>query len=227
MKITLSETIRQAIDYYMAHIHTCLPGEIHTYDAKTQKAAVKPLIRQVFYNGKTISMPIVVNVPVIFPRSGKSGIKFPIATGDKVLLLFAESSMERWLSSGNEVDPGVNRRFDMSDGIAIPGLYPVSGNQFGADDEQEDFILVHQNSKIKIKKDDTIKLDNQKASVEIQPDGKVVIKCTTIEFSNNEESLLSILSDTLQAISEITVDSHPIDNIATFNDLKTRLEKLI
>jgi hypothetical protein len=87
--------------------------------------------------------------------------------------------------------------------------------------------LLHQNSKIKIKKDDTIVLQNQNASVELQPDGKVVIKCTTIEFSNDEENLLSILTDTLQAISEITVEAKPIDNISTFVSLKTRLEKLI
>ena len=216
MKTMLAAAIKQTIHYHMKNIHTSMPGEIVDYDFTTQKASVLPTIKEKFYTGEILSMPIVTNVPVIFPRSANASLTFPLAKGDKVLLLFSEKSLERWLSSGEEVEMGVNRRFDLSDGIVIPGLYSFADQ---SPSNGEDLILQYKDSKIIIKKDGTIQSESGDARLELKSTGEITIE-------NSGDSLLDILSDTLREISQITIGGTPIDNIAVFNILKTRLDSL-
>src|SRR5690606_33082216 len=54
--------------------------------------------------------------------SGGFRVTFPVDAGDEVLLIFSESALDAWLTYGGEVDPVDDRRFSLSDAIAIPGL---------------------------------------------------------------------------------------------------------
>jgi hypothetical protein len=66
--------------------------------------------------------PVIPNVPVQFPQGGGYRITFPLAVGDTGLLLFSDVSLDVWLSQGGEVDPLDDRRFDLSDGVFLPGV---------------------------------------------------------------------------------------------------------
>ena len=67
---------------------------------------------------------MIYNVPVLFPRSRKAAVTFPLEKGDTVLLVFAERSLDEWIEKGgNKVSPEDPRRHDMSDAIAIPGCF--------------------------------------------------------------------------------------------------------
>jgi hypothetical protein len=122
----LADVLRAALAADRADIHVLMPGRVTAYDAARRRASVQPLIRRgrVDEAGERQAelLPIVNEVPVVFPGSGGDRIKFPVRPGDTVLLLFAESSLDLWLARGGEVDPGDDRRFSLSDGIAIPGL---------------------------------------------------------------------------------------------------------
>ena len=56
-----------------------------------------------------------------FPGAGGYRITFPVAEGDTGLLLFAESSLDKWLVSGGTVDPEDDRRHDLTDAVFLPG----------------------------------------------------------------------------------------------------------
>lgn len=233
MRNTLAEAIKQTINYHLKNIHTAIPGEIVEYDYTTQKASVLPTIKEKFYTGEVLSMPIIVNVPVIFPRSADASITFPLEKGDKVLLIFSEKSLERWLSSGKEVEAGVNRRFDLSDGIAIPGLYsfidpsPCMPNSL---------CIRYKNGYFRIKGDSTIELESTNASLQIGSNGTILLdgKNADIELRSNgkiiienqNDNLLDILSDAMDEISKITVGGTPIDNPTVFVDLEDRIDSL-
>jgi hypothetical protein len=125
-KLTLAGVLRQAQAQALAGLHTALPGQIEEYDYTTQRAKVKPLIQRQDADGTLESFPVIVDVPVVWPRSGGASLTFPVAAGDTVLLIFSERSLDWWLSMGGDSAPGDPRRFDLSDAIAIPGLYPFS-----------------------------------------------------------------------------------------------------
>lgn len=126
MKQRFADILKTAIDSYFSKIHTCIPGQIESFNALLNKASVKPLIKRKV--GKNIlSLPVITEVPVQFPSSGNVGVVFPLNRGDGCLILFSEVSLENYLNSiGNEVEPGDDRTFSLSDAVCIPGVSPFS-----------------------------------------------------------------------------------------------------
>lgn len=129
MSITRSwaEVIRAAVDARVADIHTALPAQVVSYDASKQTVDVQPLLQRVYRDDdgteKSESFPQIPNVPVAFPRAGGYALTFPVAAGDTVLLVFAERALDQWRARDKEVDPGDLRMHDLSDAVAIPGVY--------------------------------------------------------------------------------------------------------
>jgi len=123
------EVLRQAFDYFLGDTHTALPAKITEYYPDEQKVDVKPLLKRrvVCQDGSEIleELPIIPDVPVAFPRSQSFFLTLPLAVDDFVLLVFVERSLDKWLSgTGEDTDPDEFRMHDLSDAIAIPGLYP-------------------------------------------------------------------------------------------------------
>ncbi len=122
----LADVMKGAFASFLADVHTALPGTILTYVPATKTATVLPSIKMKFAD-ELVSrpMPIITDVQVIFPGSKTAGITFPLLPGDGCLLLFSEASLERWIAStGAAVEPGDPRRFALTDGFCIPGLFP-------------------------------------------------------------------------------------------------------
>jgi len=153
---TLNQAIETAVKFQLGLINTCLPGRVETYDYKTQKATVTPLIKKKYKDGTVSPMPIISAVPVIFPRTKTSMIHFPLVQGDGVLLVFSQRSLETWLFKGGESEPGDPRKFDLTDAIAIPGLWDFTAATLA--ENNDDFIIVHNSEKIIIKKDGNIEI---------------------------------------------------------------------
>lgn len=125
------ELLRLAIDSFLEDVHTCMPGKVESYDADKQKADVKPMLKRLIQHEdgqETVeSLPVIPDVPVIFQRGGGFFQSFPLKKGDLVALHFAERSIDSYLSSsGADSDPGVFTRHDLTDAVAVPGLYPFN-----------------------------------------------------------------------------------------------------
>jgi len=153
---TLASALNTVFESLISDVHTALPGRIEKYEYSTQKAQVKPLIKRKYLDGEVLEMPVLVNVPVVFPRTKKSGITFPLAKGDGVLVIFTERALERWKSSGTDSEPGDRRKFDLSDGIAIPGCFSFKDANLATNNE--DLEIHHNGFKIVIKKDGKIQM---------------------------------------------------------------------
>lgn len=126
---TLEEVLSIALEAQMGRIHTSIPGRIESYDSSTQKATVKPLVKNVEIpsEGNEIvdDLPVINDVPVIFPRSAGFFLSFKVAPGDLVLLLFCERSVDEWVhGNGENQEPADPRRHSLSDAVCIPGLFP-------------------------------------------------------------------------------------------------------
>lgn len=172
---TMAEVIERGIDKRLLDLHVSLPAKIETYDGN--KASVQPLLKRTFANGNVLNLPIITNVPILWQRAGKAMLVLPIKKGDTGTLLFSERSLDLWLVQGSDVDPADPRKFDLSDAQFIPGIYPF--------DNPPDFDA------------ERIVLTNDKGRVTIGPTGKY-------SFSNGTEEIMTLLSDTLTKLSEIT-----------------------
>jgi hypothetical protein len=95
-------------------------------------------------------MPVINNVPVIWPRTSLGSISFPLTHGDGVLLIFSERSLDEWLSNGGALAPNDPRQFDLSDAIAIPGLFSFA-TQMPSTVNNTDFVINFKNEQIIIR----------------------------------------------------------------------------
>lgn len=200
--ISLADLLKKAIDVEISNkLHTMLPGTITKYDAIKQKAEVKPLLKKTYLDGTISEMPIIVDVPVIFPRSGGASLTFPVNIGDTAALFFAERSLERWLTLGGEVEAGASRKYSITDCVAFMGLFPFTENSKGT---ATDLVLRYNNAQITINKD-----------------GKFAI-------GNDSEELIALSIDLIDAIKVLTFGGNPLDpaGITALNTLKTRFETL-
>ena len=105
-------------------LRVAIPGIVQSYDASQQTVTVQVALREklsIDGNENWVDIPLLLDVPIIFPRSGGYVLTLPITSGDEVLVVFGDCCIDAWWQSGgvqNQID---TRRHDLSDAFAIPG----------------------------------------------------------------------------------------------------------
>lgn len=102
-----------------------MPGMIQSFDAGALTASVQLVIqgRTTDKDGKStnVNLPLLVDVPVVFPHAGGYSLTFPVKSGDECLVVFMSRCMDAWWQDGG-IQPALDRRMhDLSDGMAILG----------------------------------------------------------------------------------------------------------
>ena len=127
---TLAEVLRATVQGTLENVHTAIPGRVTRYDASKQQADIEPLVQAAYEdeegNRQVSKLPVVSNCPVHFPGGGGFTLIYPLSAGDTGLLIFSEASIDKWASGDGNVDPDIDHRFHLSDGIFIPGVRAFS-----------------------------------------------------------------------------------------------------
>jgi len=181
---SLSEPIRRALRKAASEMHVALPARVERYDHTAQRAEVLPLLRRQYADGDVESMPVLPDVPVVWPRSGGAQMTMPVNKGDTVLLVFSDRSIDRWLAQGGEVAPDDPRQHDVSDAVAIPGLVPFAdfGGRVEASENNEDVLVRYAGIKFRLQGDGTVDLDAP-GDINLNAGGDVNITGTTINLN--------------------------------------------
>lgn len=118
---TLSRTLRN----HEASVWTSIPGLVETVDLERQTVTVQPTIKvritQADGSIQTVPLPLLPDVPIVFPGGGGYTLTFPIQPGDECLVVFADRCIDAWWQSGGVQEQADSRMHDLSDGIAIFG----------------------------------------------------------------------------------------------------------
>lgn len=119
------EGIRSAIEGFLVNVWTALPGIVQSFDPGKMTLVVQPAIRAAVRDSKGkqtwVELPLLLDVPVVFPAGGGFCLTLPIQQGDEVLVVFASRCMDAWWQSGGIQNQIEFRLHDLSDGFAIPG----------------------------------------------------------------------------------------------------------
>lgn len=106
-------------------LRVAMPGIIQSFDAEAVTAVVQLAIRYIERdnngNQTTNDYPLLVDVPVMFPRGGGCTLTFPVKEGDECLVIFADRCIDFWWQSGGVQEPADGRMHDLSDAFAIVG----------------------------------------------------------------------------------------------------------
>lgn len=112
-------------DDIMSNLRVALPGIIQSFDPETVTCVVQPAVKGYESDdaGKksSLSLPLLVDVPIIFPRGGGVTLTFPVKAGDECLLVFADRCIDFWWQNGGVQESVDSRMHDLSDAFAIVG----------------------------------------------------------------------------------------------------------
>lgn len=127
----MEDLVTQSAQNETAKVNVAVPAFVTSYDEETQKATVQPVVRWRFNDpdgdAETELPAPVPSVPVHWPQAGGLALTFPIELGDWVLLVICDRSIDEWEATGAQDNtPQSQRRHDMIDAIAIPGVRPFS-----------------------------------------------------------------------------------------------------
>ena len=118
------QTAQAIADSISNQIRVAMPGIIQSFDPVTVTCSVLPAIKgsDASTTGtESADLPLLVDVPVVFPRGGGVTLTFPVKTGDECLLIFSDRCIDFWWQSGGVQEPVDTRQHDLSDGFAIVG----------------------------------------------------------------------------------------------------------
>lgn len=119
------ELFRRLSDNISNNLRVSAPGIIRSFNPDKQTAVVQVAIREkVNINGnlKWMDLPVLVDVPVYFPRAGGYMLTIPIKPGDECLVVFSDFCIDSWWQSGGVQNQADKRRHDLSDGFALVGV---------------------------------------------------------------------------------------------------------
>jgi len=186
-RTNLSEFMEEFYEKNSLDLRVSMPGRVETYDNVTQKASIQPLfsVRYKMAPDKIFDLPVINDVPVQWHSAsiGLAYMHLPLKPGDLGMLIFADRSLDKYLSSiVNEnnlitpANPNKIRHHDLADGWFIPGVLPF--NVALPDTDPNDLVI-----------------RNNKMRVELGDDG-------TIAFRNRENELIDILMAILTYIRD-------------------------
>lgn len=171
------QILELAIEKRLLDLHVSLPAAVEKYDGK--KADVRILIKRELIDGTDFELPVITNVPVVWPRTAKAEIHLPLAAGDTGTLLFCERSLDTWLVQGGCINPKDFRKHDLSDAQFIPGLKPFSEE------------TAYDPERLVIKHDQTV--------MSMKPSGE-------FKFTNGTEELMDLVSQLITKVEETNAD---------------------
>lgn len=110
---------------WQSEIWTALPGIIDSVDLEANTCVVQPTVQGIFRqkdgSQKVVTMPLCLDVPIVWPRGGGYTLTFPLKKGDEGVILFMSRCFDAYWQNGGIQPQAEQRMHSLSDGYFIPG----------------------------------------------------------------------------------------------------------
>jgi hypothetical protein len=122
-----SSPIREALRQAGCDLRVSMPAIVVEFDPDRQVVSVQPALQEgLLVNAvpTLTTLPILDDVPVVFPTAGGWSLTLPIQPGDECDLVFADMAFDHWWESGGvqKQPDGVKYRHDIGDAKAHFGI---------------------------------------------------------------------------------------------------------
>lgn len=200
----LRELLARRKDEIKSEINCISVGTINSFDSATQSANILINYKRII-KGDTeqiVDYPLLISCPVVILNGGGGHITFPITSGDTCLVLFCDRDIDNWIEYGKkDSPPNSSRVHDLSDGVALVGVY-----------SKQNKIASYDGTNIKIS------LGN--GFITIDPSGDIVVQGPSVGLKPNDSQYITIdssgnitIKGTAIAINGTTVDVTGLCNI--------------
>lgn len=123
------EALASAMEGKQAEIWTALPAVLESFDASKRTCEVQPTIQARFVDElqqvQWLTLPLLVDCPVMFPGGGGFVLTFPLVKGDEGIVVFSSRCIDAWWQQGEVQVQADLRMHDLSDGFFIPTVRSV------------------------------------------------------------------------------------------------------
>lgn len=210
MLLDLPTIINNKIQAFEDQLATAIPAIVVSFNSEEQTITAKPVGLEAHTSGHSSEFAEIDDIPVMFPSSGGGSLTFPIEAGDEVLLVFSARNYDTWWDTGESESLSTTQRYhDFSDAIAILG---VRSRKNSVKASTEDVELKFKDNLLRLVKDGSVELEVKE----------------TISISNSQEELVSLISESLQLMADITSNTvygiSPVNNKVQILELKARLD---
>lgn len=234
--VSFTEAVRSHISSDRSRLNVSIPAAITEYDPVTQKCSCKPLIDMLLKDGRVIPLPVIRDTPVIFPSTNNSALTFPINVDDTVLLVFSQRSIDKWLSTRDtvSVNPEDFRKHDLSDAIALPGLFSFprainDPSKRTLSHDTNDLVITHNlgsgnENEVRLQDDGTIKISagantkltlNKDGTISLDAPTSLTVTAPTTTWVGDINQQGTFTSDTDVVASGISLNSHTHGGVMT------------
>jgi hypothetical protein len=114
------------MDAMRARLWTAMPGFVNSFNPTKMTVEVRPALkgRLKAIDGTTsdVTIPPLLDCPVLFMGGGNCITTYPIAPNDECLVIFASRSIDNWWASGAVSSQTDSRMHNLSDGFALVGV---------------------------------------------------------------------------------------------------------
>ena len=131
---TLAEILRVAAENRERDLFVAFVGVVEKFTPGPPGPPVVdvlPVIKRALSDtdGKIVheDLPVVQNVPVVYPSATGVSMTWPITKGDHVLCVCTNWSHQQWRETGSPSEPGDLRTHEVGNALAIAGVLPKSG----------------------------------------------------------------------------------------------------
>ena len=218
--------INRLIDFRLNSMFTAIPARIVSYNTKERTVVVQPLIQEFYINkegtAEFITISELEDVPVLYIASGDFEITTPITEGDECLVIISTQCIDNWWKGGGIQPPFEPRKFNISDGFALVGMFSqkVIEDKKLKEPSTTDFVIRS--------KDETSKItfDKEKKNITFlqQTADDEPKKINELIFDKDGKLIYNIYKDDeVKASIETTIDHHHI--VFDTDKLDIKLEK--
>lgn len=208
--LSLEGLLRQYTANSTAKMFTAIPGRVvGTPNLDQQRIDVQILVNKVTTDDVSRKHPTLLNVPLIFPGSQSSQFSFPVVSGDTVMLVFSQRSIDRFkLGAKTTHTPLDFRKYSRNDAVAIPGLFPFEDavnnpSKHSLTHSTADTVVTHN---IGTGAECEVRL-KASGDVIINSPGKVEVNCQESVVNAANSSEVNTQTATVTASSQTTIDS--------------------
>ncbi|MCP3921256.1 MAG: hypothetical protein GY714_01595 [Desulfobacterales bacterium] len=169
MSTTLSDLILQYIELEQAELFTAIPATV--VDVSLLESENTISVQPALNNPDGTTLPILQDIPVIWPSGGGSIITFPVAVDDDVLIVFSmRSIVEFQLSEEGTVDPYDSRLHNISDGYCLVGVFRDNNHP---SPNPTDLEIKYKGSEITIKENGDVEVTTENATLTLETTGDI------------------------------------------------------
>lgn len=240
MTISVSERIgdQQQLLKIFSHaissqLRVAMPGIIQSFDADKVTCEVQPAIKGTLTdsqgNVQSVNLPLLVDVPVIFPRGGGVTMTFPVKNGDECLVVFADRCIDFWWQNGGVQEAVDPRQHDLSDAFAFIGAQSqkqkisnmsTDAMQLRSDDGSTYFELNPSTQKMKIVAPGGLEIVTPEATFSEKVTIKGLLSWLGGMVGSTASGVAAKITGTIEFIGTLTSNGKRIDDKHTHKGVK-------